>query len=110
MPRRPRIHIHLAYLPPRIVQRDHSDPCFFTEDNPVNDLHWWGEALSDFDCARHNHRLMSNHLHPHLLPASQRRASVPVRAIALARCATPATGHVPHFRELKVPVVDPWQA
>ena len=33
-----------------------------------------------------------------------------IAGIALARRATLATRNVRHFRELKVPVVDPWQA
>jgi predicted nucleic acid-binding protein len=52
-----------------------------------------------------------------LLAAERQKAGRPVdmrdtqiAGIALARHATLATRNVRHFRDLKVPVVDPWQA
>lgn len=52
-----------------------------------------------------------------LLAAERRKAGRPVdmrgtqiAGIALARHATLATRNVRHFRDLKIPVVDPWEA
>jgi hypothetical protein len=60
MPRRSRIHLEGAPL--HIMQRDHNrEPCFFTENDCVNYLHWLGEALIEAQSALHVDALMINH-------------------------------------------------
>ena len=82
MPRRPRVHLDGVAL--HIVQRGHNrEPCFLGEEDYSSDLHWLGEALTEFDSALHGYVLMSNHVHLLLTPS--KAEAVPKLIISLGR-------------------------
>lgn len=67
------------------------------------------ERVLDFDSAAANEAaLLAAERQKHGRPVDMRDTLI--AGIALARRATLATRNVRHFRDLKVPVVDPWQA
>jgi putative transposase len=56
-------------VPLHIVQRGHNRaPCFFSEEDYRNYLHWLGEALVKESASLHAYALMTNHVHLLITP------------------------------------------